>query len=571
MKSSEDESTVQSIPLAPTGNTSKVYSTTLEQDNLSAQRASHEAISISHATLETTIRQEEQLHHTSNLLQTQKYQIQKSARILRSMTWSGWVGNLFSKDVPPIPTNTTSHVRTRNDDNNNNNHSSSKSNDGPYIPSPKATSNISISQQQLLQDLFPSSSDNQTNHISQQYQDTISLLINYQTHVHLLSNCQSQDELDTCMDVCSSLYRATDEAIRQCQRDHSMNVKSEESHDIGCTMKNEKGFKFVQRLGRKLQEIQRLQMELSQQVKNRMVSHDNRTQQESTREQTSYSTSNSSTKATTKAQTSLYERILSPEETTSNSSSSYKMQEEHLNILSQNLNELQSMGTNIWTSLSHQNEVLDDIQDGADDLLDQTNMVRRRADRLAHGSVWRSPKSDFECHVLIQHLATQHYLSVYSTANQKYQLCLQPELDNMLQADMCIFSVYKRRGAASTNTSSSGGGGGANDDDPNSSRSSPTACSSTTIGFKSKCTGKWLGQSFMGSVVCSASKFGPREEWELDNHTMEQTKLLCASANWGSGGWLEVEERTGSTFTFSGFDSNAKQKASVWSVIVLET
>ena len=51
---------------------------------------------------------------------------------------------------------------------------------------------------------------------------------------------------------------------------------------------------------------------------------------------------------------------------------------------------------------------------------------------------------------------------------------------------------------------------------------------------------------------------------------MEQTKLLCASANWGSGGWLKVDERTGTSFTIGGFDPQSKQKASVWSIIVLD-
>lgn len=50
------------------------------------------------------------------------------------------------------------------------------------------------------------------------------------------------------------------------------------------------------------------------------------------------------------------------------------------------------------------------------------------------------------------------------------------------------------------------------------------------------------------------------------------TKMLCACANWGNGGWLEVDVNEGqdSSFSVGPFDSAAKTKASVWSIKAID-
>lgn len=91
------------------------------------------------------------------------------------------------------------------------------------------------------------------------------------------------------------------------------------------------------------------------------------------------------------------------------------------------------------------------------------------------------------------------------------------------------------------------------------------------VGFCNKCTRTWLGQStFLGNVDCSARKFGKNEEWELDDGLMIRTRILCASASWGSGGWLNVvDNNTNGSFSFGGYDVTSKKKASLWSLVVL--
>ena len=181
--------------------------------------------------------------------------------------------------------------------------------------------------------------------------------------------------------------------------------------------------------------------------------------------------------------------------------------------------------------------------------------------------MWKYPKSDYKCSVIIQHIATQTYLTIEPHQNNKLTLHKQPH------SDASVFNVYERRTPGIRSAVS-------REDDM-----MGTTNQLNMIGFCNKCTRTWLGQSsFLGSVSCSARKFGKNEEWELDDGIMERTKILCASANWGSGGWLnanansysnnggEQDNRTkleGVSFAFLGYDAVSKKNASLWSVIIL--
>jgi hypothetical protein len=61
----------------------------IREENLAARRAATEAVSISRATLETTVAQGEQLQHCESLQERNRYIVKKSARMIRGMTWSG--------------------------------------------------------------------------------------------------------------------------------------------------------------------------------------------------------------------------------------------------------------------------------------------------------------------------------------------------------------------------------------------------------------------------------------------------------------------------------------------------
>lgn len=112
-------------------------------------------------------------------------------------------------------------------------------------------------------------------------------------------------------------------------------------------------------------------------------------------------------------------------------------------------------------------------------------------------------------------------------------------LHDDLHPDLSIFEVHERRG-------------------------------SSLIGFMNKCSRTWLGQSGLGYIVCNAKKFGQKEEWEIDDSDdMTITKILCASAHWGNGGWLQVDEAN-EAFSVGDYDADAKNKASMWSIVILD-
>jgi hypothetical protein len=72
-----------------------------EDENLSARRAATESVEIARETLEITERQKEQLENTRDLADETEYKLEKASRILRGMTWMGWIANKFSKDAEP--------------------------------------------------------------------------------------------------------------------------------------------------------------------------------------------------------------------------------------------------------------------------------------------------------------------------------------------------------------------------------------------------------------------------------------------------------------------------------------
>ena len=64
------------------------------------------------------------------------------------------------------------------------------------------------------------------------------------------------------------------------------------------------------------------------------------------------------------------------------------------------------------------------------------------------------------------------------------------------------------------------------------------------FGLKNKYSSQFLGQTMLGSLACSTSAFGQREEWQADDNS-EKSRLLIASAGWCNGGYLKTRQRDG--------------------------
>ena len=64
------------------------------------------------------------------------------------------------------------------------------------------------------------------------------------------------------------------------------------------------------------------------------------------------------------------------------------------------------------------------------------------------------------------------------------------------------------------------------------------------FGLKNKYSSQFLGQTMLGSLACSTSAFGQREEWQADDK-WEKSRLWIASAGWGNGGYLKARQHDG--------------------------
>jgi hypothetical protein len=175
-------------------------------------------------------------------------------------------------------------------------------------------------------------------------------------------------------------------------------------------------------------------------------------------------------------------------------------QEDHLDMLASNLSELQTTAYSLSEMMGQQTKIMESLDAKSDEMYETSKTVTRRADRIVYKKSWTSAKKLFESYVTIQQLSNGRFVAV--DCNGALRLVNNP-------SPFTIFALWKRERGM--------------------------------VGLANKATSKWVGQTLMGGLGCNASNFGQREEWQLDQDWNE-TRLLCASAGWGSGGYLLVKD-----------------------------
>lgn len=175
-------------------------------------------------------------------------------------------------------------------------------------------------------------------------------------------------------------------------------------------------------------------------------------------------------------------------------------QEDHLDMLASNLSELHTTAYSLSEMMGQQAKIMESLDAKSDEMYETSKTVTRRADRIIYKKSWTSAKKTFESYVTIQQLSTGRFVAV--DCNGALRLINHP-------SPFSIFALWKRE--------------------------------RDMIGLANKATCQWVGQTLMGGLACNASSFGQREEWQLD-HDWNETRLLCASAGWGSGGYLLVKD-----------------------------
>lgn len=368
---------------------------------LEAQRAAVEAVEIGRGTLEATNRQGEQLTNASRLADQTKYALDQSSRLLRGMTWTGWVQNIFTPDVK-----------------------------GPN------SSSSSLGGKPISVDEVPPFAKTAAQSIQ-----------NYRANLTVLEACETMEQRHTCQVICNNMFEVAASEVNQLQADNNPTV--------------------VQQLSQELSKLHRHQNEvLQRQFQQQQQQLETRT-------------------------------IVNPTKTKAS-----QVQDDHLDFLANNLGELNMMASTLNEQMTQQNQIMESLDDKAEEIHEQTRAVTRKTDRMTQKKSWTPPKKVFEKWISVKHIESGKYLS--SELNGKLVLV------DTFHPEKCVYGVWMRK--------------------------------SGLFGLKNKFSNRFLGQTLLGSLSCAASNFGQREEWQAD-HDWESSKLLIASAGWGNGGYLKVRLR----------------------------
>mmetsp|Transcript_4058 Transcript_4058/g.6788 ORF Transcript_4058/g.6788 Transcript_4058/m.6788 type:complete len:421 (-) Transcript_4058:63-1325(-) len=194
-------------------------------------------------------------------------------------------------------------------------------------------------------------------------------------------------------------------------------------------------------------------------------------------------------------------------------------QDDHLDFLATNLGELHMIANSLNEQVSQHNQMMTTLEDQTDMVHEKTKTVTRKVERMTQKKSWVPPKKVFEKWISIKHIESGKYLS--SELNGKLVLV------GAFHPEKCVYGVWMRK-------------------------------SGTLFGLKNKFSNRFLGQTMLGSLSCSASNFGQREEWQADDGNWEASRLLIASAGWGNGGYLKIRLRDNAVQIVD------KQKADTW-------
>jgi hypothetical protein len=474
----------------------------LEEEYLAAQRAAYESILIGRATAEVVQQQGEQLSRAESLVDDTQYKLDRATRLLKGMTWSGWVGNMFSS--VPLPESSPS--------------------DGVSSSNTKAANG-------LTQHGLPSL--DRHDNIPSSCHDVLQAVKNYLANVTVLRDCETKEQKETCVQICDTMYT---EAMRQIEK-----LTSERKNQSMVEA-------YIIQLKDDLATIRKRQIDYQAQVCGILDSSLATTTPIRSIDNASLDRSTIKARKLDQETEELFGRQPSTSTTqlkVSISSSQKKsikeqVQDEHLDVISASLGELGHIAQSLNNGFDQQQRTIESLETKSDNVYEISKMVARRTDRLIQKKSWTSTaKSVFYATVIIRHVETGKYLSV--VGSDLY-------LVNRYSPISCTFDVHKRQG--------------------------------NVVGLKSRSNNKWMGQSFLtGSLLCAASTFGRREEWETDgssNWTSPArttdtmiTRLLCTSAAWGQGGYIQVRVAESFAIQIGGMTADESKTAAQWSMTII--
>jgi hypothetical protein len=533
--------------------------TTRRKDEYAAaQRAAVESVLVGRATAAAVQQQGEQLQRAEDLADETRDILNKANRTLRGMTsWSGWVSNILT---PTALSSTASGGAS-----------------SPSLPKNRRGAAAGAAAGAASD----SNNDDVVNWAAYEQfpavcQPAAQAVRNYHANLSVLAQCETEEQKVTCMQICDSMYTA---ANRQLLRRHDLTEQQKPNTEA-----------YRVQIKADLEVLRKRQVASQKQVRGLVLptAADHGGFSGPGRPTTTTPPAagiDDATTTTTKAK--LFGRppesgsSLSAGSTTTTTTTTAKTssstttamvveqqeQDQHLNFLAATLGELGHIANSLNEGLSDQHSRLDSLDTKSENVLATSKLVGRRTDRLIQKKSWTTSPPVFCCHVTIRHVDSGKYLTVMPN-NKEVWLINQPHPQN------AKFRVYKRQQQQG----------------------------SSIFGLQCEGSRLWLGQHWMtGSLTCAATSFGRREEWQADdtnnwqfhtntNHSSSSaaaaaapqkqpkpTRLLCASAGWGQGGYLHVNEKFEtyigggiiSTSTNGGDNSssNNNNKAAQWLMI----
>lgn len=411
-----------------------------EEECRDAQRAAVETLHIGRATLEQVHQQGEQLNRAESIADETQYTLDKAGRLLRGMTWSGWLANKFTKDVGPPPPVTTCRS-------------------APISP-PLVYENVPENCRVVAQ-----------------------AIQNYHANVNVLETCETEEQRETLVLICQSMYNSAMTQLETLEKSSTSVEAYLTEFRSHLTILHDKEHSLDRATGQQKTSVVNNRAELLGEFGNNSAS--------------------------------------------STANVNMQSQEDHLDMISKSLGEIGMISHTLASAIGHQTQTIDSLDGKAENITEKSKMVTRRADRLIQKKSWTPVKPTLACHVSVRHVATGRYLSVHE-GNLVLQLTCHKTTG--------VFSLWKRQGEI--------------------------------FGLKNKESGRWVGQSILGGIGCSAYDFGRREEWEADSN-WSNSRLLCTSVGWGAGGYLLVNPSNFSV-RLGGCGVEERSKADLWCITDLE-
>jgi hypothetical protein len=319
---------------------------------LAAQRAASEAVLIGRETLESAVRQGEQLQNAERVAEETEYKLDRATRLLRNMTWSGWLANKLTRETLEPPEYKVASFQEP---------PRQQQQLGPPMVY-EHTPPICLAAAQAVQ--------------------------NYHCNLVVLESCDTEEQKDTCIVICNNMYNQATREVGVLQQQQQLQGSAETVSFVQQLVADVKALRIRQL---KSQHLKRgIDSGGSSPVRNDKTPIASELFQGAT---TTTTSTPSHPKSSTPTSTPNKTTATSPLPTTATAASSLsldrvsKIQEDHLDNMAYHLGALNQLASNISHSLEGQNDTLESLDDKSESMLFKSRMNTRRADRLIQKTV----------------------------------------------------------------------------------------------------------------------------------------------------------------------------------------